>query len=242
MLHSKVAIRVLIYDIHPVVRFGLRHLLNDDPAITVVGDAGDMEEFDRLLDQTRPDVLLVDPGGEESKGPDVLRRMCGRPAHCRVIIYTTGVDRSRIIAALELGVSGYLLKENCLEGLLDNIHTVHEGNAVLDPSVTNTLVGHLNKQTQPKEQPEDRLLSGREYEVLRCLARGMSNRVIANSLYVCEATVKFHVRAILEKLNAGNRTEAVMLAVQRGLVHLCAAAFYAGALFDDALWVTAPAI
>jgi DNA-binding NarL/FixJ family response regulator len=228
MLPSNEALRVLIIDKQPVARFGLMRLLNDAPSMKVVGDAGDMKEFERLVDETRPDVLLVDPAENEGTGVDSLRRMCGRLADCRIIIYTTCIDQALIMTAIELGVSGYLLKDSSLEGLLQDIHRVCAGNAVLAPAITSKLVEHLNKQSQTQEKTANRLLSDREFEVLACLAQGKRNRTIASSLYVCEATVKFHVRGILEKLNAANRTEAVMIAVQRGMVRLCIAAFYAG--------------
>jgi len=220
MLNSKGAIRVLIIDQQPVVRFGLRRLLDDDPALNVVGEAGDMEELERLLDETRPDVLLVDPGSDDRNGLESLRGLWGKLADCRVIIYTARADRDQIMTALELGVSGYLLKDGSLEELLHDIRRGYAGGAVFAPAVASRLVEHFSHKGRSQEKDPGQRLSHRELEVLTYLAQGKSNRAIAKSLHVCEATVKFHVHAILEKLNAGNRTEAVSIAAQRGLVDL----------------------
>ena len=221
-VQTKGAIRVLIVDEQPVVRFGLRHLLNGDPALQVVGEAGaDKEELERLLDETRPDVVLIDPGSDDLKAPESLLSMCRRVANCRVIIYTTRAAGAKVIVtALELGVSGYLLKENHLDALLQDIRKVHGGAAVLAPAIADKLVEHFNQAARPPPRDTTRSLTERELKVLTYLAQGKRNLAIAKSLYVCEATVKFHVHSILEKLHAGNRTEAVMIAAHRGIIDL----------------------
>ncbi len=221
-VQTRGAIRVLIVDEQPVVRFGLRQLLNEDSALQVVGEAGgDKEELEQILDETRPDVVLIDPGSDDLKALERLRSMCGRVPNCRVIIYTTRTDRAKVIVtALELGVSGYLLKEGRLDELLQDIRKVHGGAAVLAPAIADKLVEHFNKAAHPPQRNTVRSLTDRELEVLASLAQGRSNREIAKSLYICEATVKFHVHSILEKLHAGNRTEAVSIAAQRGIIDL----------------------
>lgn len=232
MLDSSGAIRVLIYDEQPVVRFGLRRLFDHDPALEVVGETDHVGELERLFDQTQPNVLLLDPGDD----PDVLeslRNLNRRLANCIIIIYTTGAGQANMImTALEFSVRGYLLKEAGLDELLRDIHTVCEGTAVLAPAVANALVEHFYHEARPPEQNTGRPLSGREIEVLECLAKGKSNLAIADLLYVSESTVKFHVHSILEKLSASNRTEAVLKAVMRGYIHLGQALIYVVAFFS----------
>ena len=221
-VHSKGAMRVLIVDEQPVVRFGLRQLLKQDPILQVVGEVGgDEEELQRVVEETRPDVVLIDPGSDDLKALESLRRICGKVPNCRIIVYTTRADRAKVIVtALELGVSGYLLKETHLEELLQDIRKVYGGAAVLAPAIADKLVEHFNQAAHPSHRGTKRSLTDRELEVLTYLAQGKSNRAIAKSMYVCEATVKFHVHSILEKLHAGNRTEAVTIAAHRGIVDL----------------------
>jgi len=233
MPDSRVAIRILIFDEQPVVRLGLRSLLDNDPTLKVVGETGQMGELERLVDQTQPNVLVVDPGNDPD-GLESLCTLCRRLEKCIVIIYTTRADQARMImAALKLGVSGFLLKEADLDELVHDIHTVCEGNAVLAPAVANALVEHFYHEARPPKQNTSPSLSGREIEVLQCLAKGKSNLAIAELLYVCESTVKFHVHSILEKLSASNRTEAVLNAVKRGYIHLGLALMYVVAFFSE---------
>jgi NarL family two-component system response regulator LiaR len=235
MFDSKGAIRVLIFDEQPVVRFGLRRLLNDDPALTVVGEAGHMRDLQTLFDEVRPNVLLGDPG-DDLDGLQLLRSICGKFAGCSVIIYTARPGRAQMImSALDFGVRGYLLKEADLDELLHNIHMACEGTTVLAPAVAHKLLEHLRQQDRSPEYDTGRSLSERELEVLKCLAQGKSNAATAESLYICEATVKFHVHAILEKLDVRNRTQAVMKAVQRGLIHLALVLAQVATFSSDAL-------
>lgn len=213
-------IRVLIADEQPVVRLGLRHLLSGDPAFQVVGEVESLAQLERALINSRPDVVLVEPGPADGGGLELLRRICNRAPAFRVIVYTSHADQVRIVTALELGVAGYLLKEGQTDTLLHDIRRVHAGDAVLSPAVASALVEHIQKQATVQQQDVTQLLTNRELEVLGHLAHGMSNRAIATTLCVCEATVKFHVHAILEKLEASNRTEAVMTAIERGLVRI----------------------
>jgi len=220
MLESKAAIRVVIVDEQPVVRLGLEHLLDSDPTLIVEGGAADLDELDGLLENVHPDVLVVDPGSDGAGALQPLRLTAKKLAGCKIIIYTASAERSQVMAALEMGVSGYLLKEGSLDEVLLGIHRVCEGCAVLAPAVANQLVEYLSQQGRPQQRDTQRALTDRELEVLTGLAQGGSNRAIAQSLYICEATVKFHVHAILAKLNAANRTEAVLIAAREGLIEL----------------------
>lgn len=212
-------IRVLILDDQPVFRFGLRALLTEDPAITVVGDAGCGEDVYTMLAETRPDVILVDPGHADMQCVESLRQASQETMTCRIIIYTTRDDREHILQATAQGVNGYLMKDCPGDELVHAIHAVHEGGTMLSPAIATKLVQIVN-QANHAEATEEQMFSNRELEVLDCLAEGRSNRSIAEKLFICEATVKFHVRAILRKFHANNRTEAVLAAVRHGLVNL----------------------
>jgi DNA-binding NarL/FixJ family response regulator len=210
---------VLIVDDHPVIRLGLRGLLNEDSAITVVGDAGCTEEVHTILAETRPDVILLDPGSGDMQCVESLRRACPETMTCRIILYTAHDDKEHIMQATVQKVNGYLLKDCSTDELLNAIHAVYEGGTVLSPAIATKLMQVFNQDAQ-QEATATRLLSSRELEVLDCLAEGRSNRSIAEKLFICEATVKFHVHAILGKLHVTNRTEAVLAAVQQGFINL----------------------
>ena len=220
MLNSTNVIRVLIADEQPVARFGLRHLMSGDPTLDVVGEVDNHADLERSVDETRPDVVLVDPCSVAMNGIETLRFIRSRSPNVIIIIYTAHADRVQIVTALELGVSGYLLKHDSMDSLLHDIRRAHAGNAVLSSAITSTLVEHIHQRANSLEKDTDRSLTSREIEVLVCLAHGMSNRAIAEKLSICEATVKFHVHAIFEKLHASNRTKAVMIAIEQDLVQL----------------------
>lgn len=183
----------------------------------------DRDEIEKFLDELRPDVVMIYPGSDGVEAVECLRGMCSKLRNGRVIVYTRQSDCAELInTALELGVSGYLLKDSALDELLHDIRRVWAGGAILAPAVASRLAEHFNQPGQmrsPAEGP-DRQLTNREMQVLRYVARGKNNRAIAKLLFVCEVTVKFHVYSILEKLKAANRTEAALIAAQRGLVQL----------------------
>ena len=212
-------IRVLIVDDHPVIRFGLRSLLNEDPARTVVGDAPCTKDVHTILKETRPDVILLDPGSGDMQCVASLRQVSEETKTCRIIIYTAYDDKEHIMQATVQGVNGYLMKDCSTGELLRAIHAVHEGGTMLSPVIAAKLVQMVN-QDNHAEPTAKRMLSKREFEVLDCLAEGSSNRHIAEQLFISEATVKFHVHAILGKLHVKNRTEAVLAAAERGFVNL----------------------
>lgn len=214
------AVRVLIIDEQPLVRFGLKCLLNDDPLFEVVGDSGDIGRLESLADDVRPDVLVIDPESRTIDRTEVFDLLRRSSAQCKIIILTAEADRAWLVGALQSGVGGYLLKASALEELVQDIRRVCRGNAVLASGTADRL-GRRQVRGSPAARPGAAdSLSARELEVLQCMAQGMSNRGIANTLHVCEATIKFHVHAILGKLHAANRTEAVMDAARLGLVAL----------------------
>lgn len=210
---------MLIADEQPIVRFGIRQLLQDDPVLQVVAEAGTPEEVELALSEYAPDVILLDPCSALFKGGEYLRRLSGLAANTNVIIFTAHAEREQVVTALKLGVRSYLLKQTDIQTLLRDIKLACTGTAVLSPTAASTLVEHIHNEESIQSNKASDILSVREVQVLDNLALGMSNRAIAETLSICEATVKFHVHAILEKLHASNRTEAVMLAVERGIVH-----------------------
>jgi two-component system, NarL family, response regulator len=203
-------IRVGIVDDHPVVRDGLAAILGLQPDIKVVGEAGTGHEACALFDRQRPDVLLLDLKMPGMGGLEVVRTLRAAYPEARIIILTTYGGDEDIFRSLEAGARGYLLKDAPRQQILEAIRTVHAGERYLLPAIASKVAEHAL-------QPE---LTGREREVLQRMARGKSNKEIGAALSISEGTVKTHVKAILAKLHAVSRTEAVMIAAGRGLVKL----------------------
>lgn len=218
MATPEASIRVLIVDEQPLARFGLRCLLENDPTFEVVGDTGELAQLESLLNETQPNMLVVDPGSSCPEGVELLHCITHTRERCRIIILTSFVDRARIVTALEGGISGYLLKTSSPQEIVADMRRASKGGPVLAPAVADELMRHLKQPHDVRPPNKAHALSNRELEVLTYVAQGKSNRLIADSLHICEATVKFHVHAILEKLSVANRTEAALVAAQLGLV------------------------
>jgi DNA-binding NarL/FixJ family response regulator len=212
-------IRILIADDHPVVRYGLSHMLGAEPEFVVVGEASEAHEVIEKVQALRPDVTVLDMEMGEAHGVDVLRALRAVDPEVRVIIYTGYTDSERIVEAVHLGVQGYLLKDLGGKELVKAIRVVHRGQTYFPPAVTTKLVRQLRQESGP-DSPLLEPLTKRERQVLVLMAEGHGNQAIADRLFVSERTVKFHVSAILGKLAAKNRTEAVLTAVKHGLVKL----------------------
>ncbi len=205
-------IRILIADDHPIVRDGLRAVLSTQTDFTIVGEAGSGRE---VLDQVRrlqPDLLLMDLEMPNGDGVETLGWLAERKAAVRAIVFTAFDTDDRIVEAVRAGARGYLLKGAPRDELFNAIRVVHAGGSLLQPVVASKLIDRLNQPT-----PVD-LLTEREREVLTLVAEGLSNRAIAEKLIITERTVKFHVSAIMGKLEASNRTEAVAVAREQGLL------------------------
>jgi DNA-binding NarL/FixJ family response regulator len=203
-------IRILIVDDHPVVRDGVAAILSTQPDLLVVGEAADGEAAVRLHEELRPDVVLMDLELPLMDGVAATERIRERRPDAKVIVFTAFDTDDRILAAVRAGAQGYLLKGAPRDDIFRAVRVAHLGGSLIEPGVASRLL------RQVRDAPPE--LTPREQEVLELLARGMPNREIADTLFVSERTAKFHVSAILRKLDAANRTEAALIARQRGLV------------------------
>jgi len=211
-------IRILIADDHPVVRDGLAAMLGTQPDFVVVAVATDGQEAVRLAAELKPDVVLLDLEMPELDGVEALARMRTATPDVRALVFTAFDTDERILAAVRAGAQGYFLKGAPRDDLFRAVRIVSQGGSLLQPVVATKLLRRM--ATTAGAVPPAAALTGREAQVLRLLAQGRANKEIAAQLVISERTVKFHVSSILSKLGAGNRTEAVKLAVQRGLVAL----------------------
>lgn len=207
-------IRILIADDHPVVRDGLVAILGTQPDFEVVGEAGNGAE---LIDKARilhPDVVLTDLEMPGMDGVEAIRQLRAMLPEIQVIVLTVFNTDDRIVNSIQAGAQGYLLKGAPRSEIFDAIRVVSKGGTLLHPLVASRLIEHIRNPEEPDT------LTEREMEVLRLLAQGKANKEIAAALIITERTVKFHVSTIMGKLGANNRTEAVTIAAQRGLISL----------------------
>lgn len=213
---SSPPIRILVADDHPVVRDGLVAILSTQADFELVGEAGTGREVVRQVESLNPDVVLLDLEMPDMDGVETLQELRQRQAGTRVIVFTAFDTDERILAAVQAGAQGYLLKGAPREELFNAVRVVHAGGSLLQPVVASKLL----RQVSDPGSSGTEALTPRELEVLQLLARGLQNKEIAAELVISERTVKFHVSSIMGKLGAGNRTEAVTLAAQQGLIEL----------------------
>ena len=210
-------IRIAVADDHPVVRDGLVAMLETQSDFHIVGAAASGSEALALVESHDPDVLLLDLEMPELDGVGVLERLEGARSRVRVIVFTVFDTDERIIAAVEAGAAGYLLKGAPRADVFAAVRVVASGGSLLAPLATSAVLRRVRGDVPPSAGPS---LTPREQVVLEHLARGLGNKQIAAQLGIAERTVKFHVSSVFTKLGAANRTEAVTRAAQAGLIDL----------------------
>ena len=212
---SKARIRVLLADDHHIVRAGIRQLLESAQDIQVIAEAGDGEEAQSLIQQHKPDVAVLDIQMPKASGIEVTRWVRSRMPEVGVLILTAYDDEPYVMAVLQAGANGYVLKTAKTEELIQAVRDVNEGKSALDPAVTQKLMSNLFKRT---EKTSIESLTDRELDVLRLAAKGFTNKAIGVQLNISDRTVQGHLAHIFAKLQAASRTEAVMRAVSLGWI------------------------
>lgn len=209
------SIRVFVAEDHVVVRAGLVALIATEDGLEVVGQASDGLEAVQKVRECQPDVILMDLGMPKLDGIGAITAIRQEHPKARVLVLTSFIEDEKVFAALKAGALGYLLKESSPDDLLRGIRAVHRGESWLHPTIAAKLVRELSApQAAPLEDP----LTERELEVLRLVAQGLANKVIADRLNITERTARTHVSNILEKLHLANRTQATLYAIKKGIV------------------------
>ncbi|MBT1637072.1 response regulator [Clavibacter michiganensis] len=226
------AVRVLLVDDQALVRAGIRVILESEDGIEVVGEAADGEEGVRLAAALAPDVICMDVQMPRVDGLEATRRIVADPAIRAGVLMLTTFDREDyLFTALEAGASGFVLKSASPESLVEAVHVIARGDALLSPDVTRRVIERFGRGSRPADEepvpaaapaipadPRVQTLTDRELEVLRLLAEGLANAEIAERLYLGEATVKTHVSRLLLKLGVRDRVQAVVFAYERAIV------------------------
>jgi len=208
-------IRILLADDHAIVRAGIRQFLESAGDIEVVAEAGDGEQAKALMQAERPDVAVLDIQMPKATGIEVARWAKTNAQGVGILVLTAYDDDPYVMAVLQAGANGYVLKTAAPDDIIQAVRDVHAGKSVLDPSVTGALMAQIfhKPETQPVEQ-----LTEREMEVLHLVAKGYTNKAIGVQLSISDRTVQGHLAHIFDKLQAASRTEAVMRAVSLGWI------------------------
>jgi two-component system, NarL family, response regulator LiaR len=209
-------IRILIVDDHPLIREGLRAILETQPDMELVGEARDGNEAVARAQALKPDVILMDLALPHMDGVEATRQIIQKDPLVRVLILSNYLDDDKVFGVLKAGAKGYLIKETNPQDLRQAVRAVYQGKSALDPAVQRKLVDQF-AQTNGKSASSKDNLTEREQEVLRLMAQGLTNPQIGHKLSIAEGTVRFHVSNVLKKLGLKNRTQAVLYAVHNGL-------------------------
>jgi len=214
-------IKILIADDHAVVREGTRQILEKEPDLEVVAEAGNGEEAVRLAGSVKPDVAIIDIAMPKLDGIEATKQIKALYPTMAVLILTAYDDDQFVFSLLEAGAAGYLLKSVRGSELVDAIRAVYSGESVLHPSIARKVLNRFVPVSgKPGKQDSSEILTEREIEVLKLATRGLSNQEIANELYLSLRTVQAHLSHIFNKLQVSSRTEAVVHALKEGWVSL----------------------
>jgi NarL family two-component system response regulator LiaR len=211
-------IRVLIVDDHAIVREGQMALIDTEPGMEVVGEAKDGVEAVGLAASLQPDVILMDLEMPRKGGIEAISEIKAENPENHILVLTSFTEDEKVFAAIKAGALGYLLKDSSPQEILDAIRTVHQGETTMHPAIAKKLMRELQRSSNltPTEEP----LTAREVEILKLVAKGLSNQDIAEFLVISERTVRTHVTNILGKLHLANRTQAALYALREGLTNL----------------------
>lgn len=212
-------IKILIADDHAVVREGLQALLLTEPDIEVIGEAKNGVEAVDKCRAFEPDVLLLDLVMPRMDGLETIEELRDKGCETRILVLTSFAEDDKVFKAIKTGALGYLLKDSSPDELIRAIHSVHHGESWLHPTIARKLIQEIN-QTADTDDVLDDPLTDREVDILKAVAKGMSNQEIADELIIGERTVRTHVSNILGKLHLANRTQAALYALREGYISL----------------------
>jgi len=212
-------IRVYLADDHELVRRGLLALLSTERELEVVGVGADGEEAVRQVAELRPDVILMDLQMPRKSGIEAIAEIKEADPGARILVLTSFGDEDMVFAAIQAGALGYLLKDSSPQELVQAITNVHAGHLFLDPEIALKVMQEINRPLANRT-PTDEPLTPREIEILKLVARGLSNNGIADQLVVSERTVRTHLSNIMGKLHLANRTQAALYALRQGIATL----------------------
>ena len=212
-------IRLMLADDHRMLREGLRRSMTDQ-GFDVVGEARDGDEAIRLAEELQPEVILMDVTMPEVDGVEATRQIRLQFPDIKIVMLTMHADQEVLASAIRAGASGYLVKDCSTEEIASAVRMAASGETALSPQLAASMLDEVRKLDQPATADEERVITRREEEVLQLIANGCSTPEVAEQLYISQKTVKNHLASIYQKLDARDRTQAVLQAVRMGIVHL----------------------